>query len=34
MSPDRKALWKLGEQTIHDLIFDKIGEKEKEGEPH
>ncbi len=27
-SPDRKALWKLGEQTIHDLIFDKIGEKE------
>jgi nanoRNase/pAp phosphatase (c-di-AMP/oligoRNAs hydrolase) len=31
-SPDRKALWKLGEQTIHDLIFDKIGEKEGEKE--
>ena len=32
LSPDRKALWKLGEQTIHDLIFDKIGEKEGESE--
>jgi nanoRNase/pAp phosphatase (c-di-AMP/oligoRNAs hydrolase) len=27
-SPDRRALWKLGEQTIHDLIFEKIGGKE------
>ena len=32
-SPDRKALWKLGEQTIHDLIFDKIGEKEDHSPP-
>ena len=27
-SPNRKALWQLGEQTIHDIIFEKIGEKD------
>ena len=28
-SPNRKALWQLGEQTIRDIIFEKIGEKDK-----
>lgn len=27
-SPNRKALWQLGEQTIRDIIFEKIGEKD------
>ena len=29
-SPDRSALWKLGEQTIQELVFEKIGERTKE----
>lgn len=31
-SPNRKALWQLGEQTIRDIIFEKIGEKDKDGD--
>ena len=31
-SPNRKALWQLGEQTIRDIVFEKIGEKDKEDE--
>jgi nanoRNase/pAp phosphatase (c-di-AMP/oligoRNAs hydrolase) len=29
-SPDRNALWNLGEQTIQELVFEKIGERTKE----
>jgi nanoRNase/pAp phosphatase (c-di-AMP/oligoRNAs hydrolase) len=28
-SRNRKALWQLGEQTIHNIVFEKIGETDK-----